>query len=77
VSGVRHDELKTFLLGFGKCEMVGFADLGPALPAAPLVQDDELMRGGYCAAQLLWDWDWVAQGWPKRRPRAKRGSRKR
>jgi hypothetical protein len=31
---------------------VGCANLGPSLPVAPLVQDDDLKRGGLCAAQL-------------------------
>jgi hypothetical protein len=26
--------------------------LDPSLPVAPLVQDDDLKRGGHCAAQL-------------------------
>jgi hypothetical protein len=31
----------------------GFANLGPSFPAKrPLIQDDELKRGDYCAARL-------------------------
>jgi hypothetical protein len=32
--------------------MVGYAGLVPSLPVTPLVQDDDLMRGDYCAARL-------------------------
>ena len=77
---------------------VGFANLGPSLPAIspqqaksalaggpvmPLVQDDRLRRGEIYAAQLHLGLGlglggpWVAQGWPKRRPRATQGPRER
>jgi hypothetical protein len=32
--------------------MVCYAVLVPSLPVTPLVQDDDLMRGDYCAARL-------------------------
>src|SRR5579871_867389 len=53
---------------------VGFANLGPSLPATPLVQDDRLRRGefpprqantglvgdpGFTPRSFVWVWDWV------------------
>lgn len=41
-------------------------DLGPSLPALPLVQDDRWRRGDLAPRDVHWDWvwDWVAHGWP-------------